>query len=134
MKSSRTAVSASAAVMLALASVGCASARGSAAQQAIAESERPTVTVTNNHWLDVAVYVLRGSSRYRVATVGGASTGTFRLTGDEGSGARPVRLMADPIGSSRPYVTEPIVVSPGQHIELRVATPISISTYSIRND
>jgi hypothetical protein len=127
---------ATAAVIAALGLSGvsaCASNRGPAGVDWTAGSSAPTVTVQNDNWLDVVVYILRGPSRFRIGTVRATSTETFRLKSDGTAGLLPVRLMADPIGSNLGYVTDPIVIGPGQRLELRVAGAINTSTYSIRN-
>jgi hypothetical protein len=99
-----------------------------------ARSVAPKVVVRNDNWLDVVIYAVHGSSRFRVGTVGGSSTTTFRLTGEAANGATPLQILADPIGSRSTYVTDPVTLSPGQRLELQLGSPISISTYAIFND
>jgi len=111
----------------------CASSGTRASSNLFAESSAPTVTVQNDNWLDVVVYVLRGASRFRIGTVRAASSETFSLRSEDSGGARPLQLLADPIGSDRGYVTDPIVLGPGQQLELRVGSAINTSTFSIRN-
>jgi hypothetical protein len=91
----------------------------------------PTVTVRNDNWLDVAVYVVRGTSRFRIGTVGSSSSRTFRLRSEAVAAGNPLQILADPIGDSRGYVTDPVVLGPGQRLELTVANPISISSFSV---
>jgi len=93
-----------------------------------------SVTVRNDNWLDVVIYAVRGSARFRVGTVGGSSTQTFRLPAQAISGGSEVQILADPIGATRGYVTDPVVLGPGQRLELQVGSPISISTFAIRNE
>ena len=89
------------------------------------------VTVQNDNWLDVVVYVVNGSARARVGTVSGLSRATFRVQGGVIS-TSSARLLIDPIGTSRGYLTEAINVMPGQRIELRVGSQLSLSTVSTR--
>ena len=111
----------------------CASRRGTAPVQWTNGPSVPTVTVQNDNWLDVVVYVVRGTSRFRVGTVRSTSTETFRLTAEGSGGTSPLQIMADPIGANRGYMTEPVVIGPGQRLELRVGSPINISSFSIWN-
>lgn len=117
------------ALCLAVGTAGCAS-RGGRSNGWTESRSGQVVTVRNDNWLDVAIYLVKGVSRFRLGTVRGASSETFRIQ-DEPNAATPVRLLADPIGSQQRYLTEPIVVSPGQRIELRVGSPIAVSTVAI---
>lgn len=115
-----------------LATAGCLSARRSE-PWSWAETRTPqTVTVRNDNWLDVAVYLVHGSTRFRIGTVGGTSKETFRLKAGAGGG-NPWQIMADPIGSNHRYLTEPVVLAPGQRLEVTVGSRISMSTYAIWN-
>ncbi|HEX6048986.1 MAG TPA: hypothetical protein VFZ21_06955 [Gemmatimonadaceae bacterium] len=118
--------------LLVVSSVGCASKQryGPATW---GDSPTPTVTVRNDNWLDVVVYLVRGATRFRLGTVTGTSTETFRLTEAATAGASPLRIAADPIGSRAGYVSDPIVLAPGQRLEVNVASRISGSTFSIRD-
>jgi len=108
---------------------GCASKRS--AKVGWSKADVPTVTVRNDNWLDVAVYLVRGASRFRIGTVRSASTETFRLPDGEGSGGTPLRIMADPIGASQRYVTDPVTLGPGQRLELNVASQINVSSFAV---
>ena len=116
----------------ALLSSACATNRPSS-HLASAQSTAPKVTVRNDNWLDVVIYAVHGNSRFRVGTVGGSSTQTFRLVGEVANGTTPLQLLADPIGSSNTYMTDPVTLNPGQRLELQVGSTISISTFAIRN-
>jgi len=97
----------------------------------MAQEAEQMVTVQNDNWLDVVVYVVNGSARARIGTVGGLSRATFRVKGGLMS-TSPARLLIDPIGTSRGYLTDAITVMPGQQIELRVGSQLSLSTVLTR--
>src|SRR5215218_1576654 len=120
------------ALLGALLSSACATNRASD-HLASAQGAAPKVTVRNDNWLDVVIYAVHGSSRFRVGTVGGSSTQTFRLTGEAANGTSPLQILADPIGSPSTYLTDPVTLSPGQRLELQLGSTISISTYAIFN-
>ncbi len=73
--------------------------------------------ITNNHWLDVAVYVIHDGQRTRLGVAGGNSETQLvlpqRLLGMGGH----IQLYGDPIGSSERTVTEVLSIQPGQIIE-----------------
>ena len=88
------------------------------------------LTVTNHNWLDVVVYVVRGASRFRLGEVVGNSSANLRIpTSLIVAGA--VQLMADPIGSQESYVTDAILVSSDERVQLMVAPRMRSSTYAV---
>jgi len=99
---------------------------GSTAQQT-----EQLVTVQNDNWMDVVVYLVNGSAKARVGIVNGLGRASFRLKGGVISN-NSARLLIDPIGSSRGYLTDAVNVMPGQRIELRVGSPINFSTVATR--
>lgn len=91
--------------------------RGGAVQQ----DERPTtLRVRNQNFLDMNVFVVRGGQPIRLGTVSGNSTQVLRIPAYLLAGVTPLRFVADPIGGSRGPVSEEIVVSPGDQVELMV--------------
>jgi len=82
--------------------------------------EKSFVEVVNLGFLDVNLYVLRGSSRVKIGSVSGNSTVRLEIPRTFVNPGLPVRFLADPIGSSRtPYSAE-IPVFPGGTITLRI--------------
>ena len=94
------------------------------------DSAPVALTVTNQNWLDVDVYAIRGTARYRLGAVGGNSSATLRIPssliahGD-------LRLMADPVGSNDVYVSDVIPVAPDQSVQLTVAPRMRMSSYAV---
>ena len=94
----------------------------------------PIVTVQNDNWLDVAVYVVHGTSRFRIGTVSSASSRTFKLQLEGQAGATPLQIMADPIGENRRRsITDPVTLAPGQRLEVKVGSQLSLSSFAIWN-
>ena len=96
------------------------------------EAQPISLSVTNQNWLDVDVFVLRGTSRYRIGEVGGNTSATFSIPSSlivRGE----VRLMADPVGSDDRYVTETISVAPDEKVQLTVAPRMRMSSYAVWN-
>lgn len=116
---------------LGLGAGGCAADRvGAPMVETLSEA---VVRVENRNWADVTVRVARagGSSSQRLGTV--TSMQTARLTIPQAllGGPGRVRLIADPIGGARPFVTEPISVRPGQTIEFTLEGRLNLSNWSV---
>ena len=112
-----------------IASAGCAGRRASGERS---WSRPPTsVRVSNQNWMDVVVFTVRGSTRIRVGAVNALSEATLSLSAAaslDGS----LQLLLDPIGSERVYVTEAIVVGPGQQVELTIMPALGMSRLAVR--
>lgn len=115
-------------VILSLA--GCASGGATSGARGTAEDWSQVVTVRNDHWLDVVVYVVQGSTRFRLGTVDGIGQGSFRIPSAVAP-ANSIQLMLDPIGESNAYVMDAVPVSPGQQLEVRIGSPLSFSTIAV---
>ena len=120
--------------MLALLSIlaaGCASHKPTPDATTTDPRSPQLVTVSNDNWLDVAVYLVNGGMKVRIGTVNSHTTKTLRTR--LLSPASPVQLMIDPIGATAGHLTDAVVVMPGQRIELRVGPQLSISTIAVWN-
>ena len=84
------------------------------------EPPQTTVQVQNQNWLDMNVYVLRGSQRVRLGTVTGASTRVFTIPSNLVFGATSLRFLADPVGSSRTPISQEITITPGDQVTLTI--------------
>ena len=101
-----------------------------AIERAVPE-ERTFLFVTNTNWADVTIFSTLGATRSRIGFVSALSTRTFvvpRTAMPDGT----VRLLIDPLGSDKAYLTEAITVSPGQHVELTVMPAMTMSTLALR--
>ena len=88
------------------------------------------VMVSNQNWLDVDVYAVRGGSRLRIGQVTGSGSARLKIPANA-IVAGQVQLMADPIGSNERYVTEVMSVAPDQRVQLIVAPAMRMSSYSV---
>lgn len=125
----RTPKTLAAAVAALLAMGACAPA----AQQPDGPSAAPTSTVrvTNNNWADMNVFVVRNGMRVRLGTVTSLNTTTFRVPSAATRGVTQVRIVADPIGSSRGYVSEVLQLYPGQQVAMTVQNAIQMSSVAV---
>ena len=88
------------------------------------------VIVTNQNWLDVDVFAVRGASRMRIGQVGGNGSARLRIPSNAIVGGQ-VQLLVDPIGSNDRYLTEVISVEPDQRVQLTVASAMRMSSYAV---
>jgi hypothetical protein len=89
------------------------------------------LTVDNNHWLDIVVFVFHDGELSRVGTVTAASSTNFFLPNWMIGQSRNIRLLADPIGSEDAVGTETIHIQPGQFIEWRLESQLARSTVAV---
>jgi hypothetical protein len=92
-----------------------------------------SISVENRNWMDMNVYLVQGTTRVRLGMVTGMSRATFSMPrGMEGYPGQ-LRLLADPIGSLRGYLSEPVQIRPGQQVALQVGDNLNQSFVSIWN-
>ncbi|MGH7563970.1 MAG: hypothetical protein ACREK5_06070 [Gemmatimonadota bacterium] len=102
--------------------VACASA-----EERRAATGPVSVQVTNHNYLDVNIYTVAGSTTDRLGTVTTNSEVTFELPRYLPlSGG--VRFLVDPIGSSDAYLSDDVLVSPGDVIQLVVQSRLGLSS------
>ncbi len=119
------------AVALVLVMGGCASGYGGGDPWEAVPSDQIQVRVLNHNWSDVNVYVVRLGTRLRLGTVASMREELFDLPRGFMASSSDVRLMIDPIGSRFTYTTEPILVSPGQTIDMRVENNIHLTNWAV---
>jgi hypothetical protein len=91
------------------------------------------VDVTNSSWFDVVVYSVGSGTRWRLGMVTSMSNRTFRIPRRDLLTSAGLRLMADPIGSPHVFVSERIVMSPGDRVAFTVAPHLAQSYFAIRH-
>ena len=119
-------------VVLAAATVLAACASGANRGGSGVAAQPIPLDVTNENYLDVDIFVVRGTSRQRLGTVGGNGSATLSIPANlivHGE----FQLMADPIGSKDVYVSDRIAVGPDQIVELTVAPRMRMSSFAVYN-
>lgn len=85
------------------------------------DGNQPTVLqVDNQGFLDMTVYAARSAQRVRLGIANGASRTNFTVPSSLISGLTPLRFIADPIGGTRPSVSEEITVAPGDTVMMTI--------------
>lgn len=95
--------------------------------------DETVVQVNNHNWADITVYLVRdgSSSRVRLGSVMSMTEENFDVPRSVMPDAGGIRLYADPIGSRRGYLTEPIQVAPGQRVEWQLENNLRLSSVSV---
>jgi hypothetical protein len=122
-----------AAVVAAVGSTGCASGSGSMfLDDEPVTRGQATLTVDNNNWAQVTIYVVRSGMRTRLGQVAAMGSETFRLHPTLVSGTGEMHIEARPLASRHAFTSQRVLVSPGQRIELRLENNLNLSSFSVR--
>lgn len=82
--------------------------------------EKTYAMVTNQGFLDINLYIVRGSTRTKIGHVPGNSSARLEIPRTYVNPGLPVRFLADPVGSNRtPYSME-IAIFPGETVTMRI--------------
>jgi hypothetical protein len=84
------------------------------------ESLRTVVSVDNQGFLDMAIYVLDGTQRVRLGVAQGHSVTALIIPSHLVRSSAPLRFLCDPIGGNRAPVSDEIVVQPGDVVTLLI--------------
>lgn len=115
------------ALLAALSLAGCASPPD---KPSLGKPGSPArVMVANNGFADVTVYVLQSGVRWRLGTVTGMSEQRFNLRLSNPAG--DIRLLADPIGGARGWLSPAVHVRAGEAVDLRLHATLSLSSVSV---
>lgn len=116
---------------LASVALGCAS-RGTIRDPAAPPPPEPvTLEVSNHNWLDMAIYVVNGSQRFRVMTVVSTNVASVVLPRHLLGHGREIKLQADPIGESRRFTSERVFAYPGSTISWTLETDLRRSNVAV---
>ena len=91
-----------------------------------------TLVVVNHNWLDVAVYLVRGTARERIGTATAASTTQFVFPMRRLGAGGDFRLLADPVGGRRTFTSESLHGTDGDIVTWTLEDNLSRSTVTIR--
>jgi hypothetical protein len=119
------------AALVAVAGLGGCASKAATGEASDVARERTTLTVENNNWQDMTVYVLRDGVRARLGSVPAMGRSNFTLADALIGGSGDLRLMADPLGSSARYTTQPIHVMRGQQVRFRLENNVHLSSYLV---
>jgi len=84
------------------------------------DQSKTSLKVDNRSFLDMTIYVMRGAERVRLGQATGAAVSTFVIPPDVIQSVTPLRFLADPIGGSRPELSEEINVTKGDQVVMEI--------------
>ncbi len=96
----------------------------------VAPAQMIGLTVHNDNFLDMDVYLVSQGLATRVGTVTGNGTRNFVLNASVAS--QDLRIVATPIGGNGRATTGTITVTPGQTIDFRIGSTLRNSSVLIR--
>ncbi len=94
------------------------------------EMEDVALHVANHNWSDIVVFAVRGSTRMRLGDVSTGTQADFVVPRNLVLGGQ-LTVLLHPIGGPRDFSTGPILVSPGQQVDLRVENTITQTNWSV---
>lgn len=109
----------------------CAGRRASTPFAGGGEDYDIPVEVDNHNYLDIVVFAMQGEATNRLGSVTGLSSRSLTVPGQLVVAGR-IRLLVDPVGSREAYLTEDIMVNPGDVVVLQVGSVIRQSSWSVR--
>ncbi|MFQ5691141.1 MAG: hypothetical protein ACE5HQ_12825 [Gemmatimonadota bacterium] len=107
---------------------GCA---GGGGPGRIAPPRAAVLEVTNRNWETMHVYVIAHGQRYSMGQVGSQQKQTFELGAKFFVTETNLVFVADPIGSVVAYVSDPVLVVPGDRVEWRIENNLALSSIFI---
>lgn len=124
------------AAVLALSGCGAFSGQGGAnpvpTGDRNAEGEDISVRIENNAWDAIHVYVVAGSRWNSLGVVSSQGRSDYTVPSSSLGGRGEIRLVADPIGSTEGYFSDPILVEPGDRVEWTLQNNLSLSSVMVR--
>jgi len=90
------------------------------------------LVVENNNYLDMHVYGMREGYYRSLGMVTGLSKAEFMIPESLTIPGGDFQILADPIGGTLSYQTDPIVISNGEEIDLLIQNNLALSSVTLR--
>ncbi len=114
-----------------VAGMGLGCAIGGAAAPARVDSGPVEVRVENRSWSDAAIYLMSDGFVQRIGLATAVGTTSLWIPARRLGHSNDIRIVSAPIGSNRSHATEPLLVRPGQLIELRLENNVGLSSWGV---
>jgi hypothetical protein len=88
------------------------------------------ISVENQYFGEMIIYILEGAVRTRVGTVGALSSAT--LTVPDALVGMNVQLQASPLSPGVGFTSQHLLIAPGSTVALRLASELPLSNVSVR--
>jgi hypothetical protein len=92
--------------------------------------ESAVISVDNQYFGEMIIYILEGSARTRVGTVAALSTANLNVP-DQLIGVN-VQLQANPLSPGVGFTSQHLLIAPGSTVALRLASELPLSDVSVR--
>ena len=89
------------------------------------------VEVESHYQGDVIVYLVTGSTRDRLGTVTALSRAEFTFPYRRLQMSSNIRLMAYPLAGARSYLSDPLLVQPGQYVSWTLESDLGRSSLAV---
>jgi hypothetical protein len=110
--------------------LGCALGVGGGAPARI-DSGPIEVRVENRSWSDAAIYLVSNGVVQRIGLATAAGTTTLWVPARLLGPSSDIRIVSAPIGSNRSNATDPLLVRPGQLVQLTLENHIGVSSWGV---
>lgn len=91
-----------------------------------------TVEVENRAWSTMHVYVISGGQWESLGQVSSQTTETYEIGASMMATTDEIRLAADPVGSTRAYFSDPILVRPGDRVSWTLQNNLAMSSVMVQ--
>jgi hypothetical protein len=89
------------------------------------------VRVENRSWADAAIYLASNGLVHRIGLATAAGTTTLWVPARLLGLSSDVRIISAPIGSRRSHTTDPLLVRPGQLVQLTLDNAMGLSRWGV---
>ncbi len=120
-----------------IATTGCATT-GNLSSRAVSPDDQTTISIRNYNWSDVKVYLVHasGAMPVRLGTIMSMTTLRIPLRGAAASQLNSqgsLRFEIRPLGSRSGYMTDSVIMIPGEVVHLTVASHLNNSTLVVKS-
>ena len=121
-------------VILAVAVAACGLFGRQPGEASPGSSEKPgiTVEVRNLAWKNIHVYAISGGSWTSLGVLSSQGESTYELPRGFVGGRQEIRLAADPVGSNQAFISDPILVEPGDVVGWTIQDNLALSSVFVR--
>ena len=87
--------------------------------------------VQSNHWLDLHLYLVRDGMVRSLGVVNGPGRSELALPADATMPGSLVQILVEPIGGGGSWLSNPLIISPGDRVDLTVQNNLGLSSESV---
>lgn len=98
---------------------------------ALKVAPKPMLSVTNDNWLDVHVYIVRDGEPFSLGVVTGPGKRVLDMPSLSTTPGARVQILVLPIGGVANYLSPAVTVNPGDVVHLNVENSLPLSTVTV---